>query len=419
MTKVEFRVLKYDVNANTFPYDWNTSPTEVKEIIDVRLLFSKGFEGRDSAKITLRDIAGIRYNDYVEIYLLKSGEHWESLTQAEKDSRRIFTGIVTQKGRSSGSSTDAYEVALTSYIEFLFRTPINLNLENITAVDIIKEALTYYNNTNPIRIILWDQNNPTTKSDGTPFPTLDYFIAVNRPMIDVIEEASSSAYTSDGRYVYKIEPHPTDKGVYYFIWNKGEDKGKFMYNRYFSRTLEQDITDMATQVIYHLGNDLKGNPIHGSYVDLDLAAKYGLKVKYLSEFNGTIDEIIIKERLKNPTAFNPGEKSPNAYPYTFTTGEVANTFDEFNDIVIAKAKAEGKKKAQQWIFQQKVGLTETLDYPVTVSPPYNVGEVVYKDFPELGLSNIGMYVTQINITKTNMQIKLSVRDSYANLASSV
>lgn len=203
-----------------------------------------------------------------------------------------------------------------------------------TCVEKIKDVITKVNDANKgVLELEWDNSNPSVKSNGSPFPSVDYY-SDEKSAYSVIFDLCGDDYTKDGEYYFYIKPLSQYK--FSVIWGKKQfsttelvEEGKDF--ELSSRNIDK--IETISDLIIRSGHDCNNHSIttmcHGD-------RKNGMRVKFIA--NNFASGIITKEVTDNSASFDTISETkplyPLSYPYTTATSvtaeEVANSFGKLD-----------------------------------------------------------------------------------------
>jgi len=170
-----------------------------------------------------------------------------------------------------------YEISGVDYTHFFLSylgTKKNTNKTWVSTVQVYLTELNARNSTAGLPTITLSSTNPSVKSTGGAFPTIEYF-AYQKPFNEILNELTTSKYTGDGKYDWKIG---NDFKLYFY-------KSTTYPVRNLSNIIIKDyvkndgVDQIINQCIIYAGNDLNDSPIYTQSVNLSSIAKYGLHDK--------------------------------------------------------------------------------------------------------------------------------------------
>lgn len=203
---------------------------------------------------------------------------------------------------------------------------------------------------------------PIAKSNGEPFPQIEYF-AFQKDLKTVMDELTTDRYTGDGNYDWWVDSYG---GVH--IVRRGEAEVLDLSNAVIKNMeFRKGIDAVVNQVIIYAGEDLYGVPIYDTVYDAVSIALYGLHDR-LEVYKSYRNEIYDLHKDDNPPITN----------------------DEFRDLVLAKAR----EKAKDLINSKGEDIANA-----TLSA-YNVVTDVYKKviLPSWADTGIDLYVKKVTYT---------------------
>ena len=260
----------------------------------------------------------------------------------------------------------------------------------LTPPEILERSLNFYNSNNTNYPITWKATNPSTKSDGSSFPT--YYIAdFYKPMNQVFERYSGTDYTKDGNYYYYINDDNE------LVWTQMANESNADLNEVqcqkVSVNSKQDT--IINSIYLKCGSDLYGKGITSYTFDYSSRAKNGAKWKILTSTNNLFNSISTYEIITNSASFDvDGDQFPTSYNYTTTFGETVSSDAEYNTALRLEARRRGKEEGNNYLTQYKEEvLKATATLPFTRD--YFYGNVLSCTFPSYNLENKKLRITTI------------------------
>jgi hypothetical protein len=266
---------------------------------------------------------------------------------------------VTQKISSQG---DLLVVTGNNFSEMFFDVMLPLNERQKTWVEIIKKILLEMRRISGAKVF-WAVNgvngwtgasNPNLKNDGTSnFPKKDLVLNYTR-ISEMLDNLTSDEYTSDGKYIYWLEPEGTN---YYFrvAFKSSSVAGTLTQGENsYDLDVKKSKEDVKNWVVYNCGTDLYGHSVEDLYYDVSSIGENGMKQYYATEETQDLFNNLWNTERNNPgkiSSFNPDadgfpqDDFPTAYNYTFLDGTVVSSDKEFNDHLKSKALEEGRRIA--------------------------------------------------------------------------
>jgi hypothetical protein len=254
-----------------------------------------------------------------------------------------------------------------------------------TPPEILEQALLFHNENNSNFQITWHPDNPSTKSDGTEFPTykIDDFY---KPMNIIFERYSSAEYTKDGNYYYYLD---RDNRI---VW-------KQMNTTLESTTpiLEEDCEDITVSnktdnivnsLMIYCGADAYGRGIRTRAFDWSSRARNGAKWKTMTSTNSTASEVMTNEASVNSDDFSEGKSFPDsaAYPYTTSWGVSCADDEEYNKELRTRVKSLCKEKGEAYLRKLN-GEPITVNLTMPFTKNYVLGGLYMVTLPKYNLSN--------------------------------
>ena len=381
--------------------DWETTASTYTNFFGKNIKKSMGTK-KDTFKFNLLNnynkftTSGLTFEkgDRVKIYQAKN-------TTTITPSDLLIDGVI-KSVRSENSTNKVLTIEGASRTEqFLEALTFVTDSSELTPPEILEKALSFHNNNNKNFIITWSSSNPTTKSDGSAFPT--YFVEkFYSPMNLLYEKYSSNEYTKDGNYYYYINDDNE------LIWRKKTKDSPTTLEESSCESIK--VIDNNDQVINSLiifcGRSPYGKPIRTYKFDYSSRAKNGAKWKYITKTNTLASDLMKAEKEANPSSFDDsGDRFPNSYPYTTKWGVTCNSDDDYEKAIIDEATRKGKEEGLaylQGINQSRLKITVQLPF----TNVYTLSTNVACNFPSYDLNGEILRVTDIQYTDYNTILTL-------------
>lgn len=230
-----------------------------------------------------------------------------------KDDALIIAGRVASFDYSTSSDKLLYTMKIINRTEELLNTmtPFSTRSEQgitntcPTAIRQMVNRINKFHGNDPKRVIIAELSSGSSlitgspgkiqalRSDGTPFPVIDYN-ETWKPVYYNIEKLSSPDYTSDdasGEYIYYItysavKPELRDTygaTVNELVWKSKSlvSSGSLYENRDFTNIkINLDVKEIQNVLIVNAGTDRRGAGITGVAYNLESVGKYGAKIGY-------------------------------------------------------------------------------------------------------------------------------------------
>jgi len=414
---------RVEVYKKTGEREWDSTPIVFENITNFKISFS--LDKKDTCNVDLHSsfdytnneqiFGDIDYDDYVQIYA------WNHSGDYTSDDL-IFSGLVQKLPRKLDYSTGSVSFTLISKAEALFDVVIPVvyttNKKFYEIVQVILNTLNNYAQASAgdKRYLSLHPSNPTTKQDGSDFPTISRFIYGRQKAYDLINKLMTNQYTEDGDYFWYVD---LDNRLVYQPRSIDVD-GILDISEVYSYNVNYDM-DIVNYLVIDIGYDCFGVGRNVFIWDSASLAKYGSKMKYIFDFRNTIELVIENEfRAKYAVDSSAWEVDANNrrvsnFPtdsalsagYTFETitdGATPITVynkQDFNEKIVEAAEQIGKAIGMR-ILQRganpKLNLTVTL--PFTTS--YTVGNLL-----QIGwLNNKRLRIYEVVYMPHRTQLKL-------------
>lgn len=235
-----------------------------------------------------------------------------------------------------------------------------LDATTLNSAEAIQQGLIIASANNTNFSVIWDSNNPSTKEDGTAFPSVGK-VFYYKTLKDIIEEVTSKDYTNDGKYYWYVNQ---DNNL---IWDKRIDNATDTFNDStdnFSRLkVSKDINDVKNFIIMKGGRDAKSSPVSFPAADYASIGKHGFKY-YVYTSSNIIGDNLIEVDAKSDTI--NGDSVQDIIDFFDTSGSytvpwlidgVANTYTTFKDYndglrtyIKQELSREGSSLLEDWAF---------------------------------------------------------------------
>ena len=194
--KWQLGVLKF--NQNTFT--WSDTPIYLDSFTEPEVTESIG-EDKDSFSFNVPITAGLdddtlQMNDRVIIKRSINGEDFESI-------RPLMIGRISDVGPTVDYKSKLFEVEGFNYSEAVADLLIFVNANELTPPEAMERALETAAAESETFRVTWHPDNPTVKTDGTPFEKIGERIYY-RPMKYLMRKYSTEEFTGDVPYYWYI-----------------------------------------------------------------------------------------------------------------------------------------------------------------------------------------------------------------------
>ena len=415
---------------------WESGGTELVDCIlkDVRIGLG---DKKDKIELRFINYSNYIYGSSVDDYGFNVGDRikvfiWRDRTSVDDTTDLIIDGTVSDIKEEISIDSRAILVTCKNFIEVLFdgTIPYTSGGSPLNFMGHISAILSLLSNYNSSRSVIMDSSNPTTKQDGSAFPTFPF--AVNYTNVNqLIEKLVDNEYTGDGRYIYYVS---SDNNTFKLVirpkgttiaedFKEGELNSN---NRVPEKISFSKITDTIVNfIIFNVGSDLEGNPLEFPEWDAVSVAQNNLKGKYLTDTSNIFEQVYLDE-LKADTSKtlfnyesggigaverNSTDPYPKSYDYTFQfntrpgamedysgssvgSPATANSDNNFNAILRIEAEARGREIAKDIIARKKnARIKSSLVFPFFNDR--SIGELITITSPSFNLTSKELRINEI------------------------
>ena len=402
MSYVRFELYLHK-RLDSYGGDWDSNGVKIENAYNKKLNIKSG-SVIDSLSFHIPNVrnqyfsTGTQFEngDKIKVYLKKNAE-----VDTSTDTPYEF---IIKSVKESVNPTKTLIINCKSATETLLKgVTFITSSTDLTPPEILQKALDFHNTHNPNFQITWKSTNPTTKSDGSSFPT--YPISVfYQPMYQVFEKYSSNQFTKDGFYYFYINQNKE------LVWDKKDttlQSIEINETDCISATVDNNPDDVVNSVVIFCGNDANGVGIRAYAFDMSSRAKNGAVWKFLTSTNTIAKDIMQYEIDTNPTSFDVDSNGwfPTSYPYTTTFGTTVNSDSEYNSAIRNEAKNRGLVEGKAFLE----GVSKER-IKIQCYMPFNLNFTImgyYKcNFPSYGLSGKKLRLEEITYTDYNTILTL-------------
>ena len=353
-----------------YPYDgdWDNGSTEIAEYTDPLLSIKLG-EGRDNFSFKVRNTFGdynnyFNANDKIDISRVIN-------TDVVGTDDIIMVGTVKDAPAEQNVSKDMIRVEGFNYSEVVMDAIVFIDATNMDVPTAIEAALVSAAKNTKFEVT-WASSNPSTKTDGTAFPTVGkkYFY---KPLRAIIEELSTATKTDDSTYYWYIN------SANELVWFHKDSTSEYTFDTstdsYLALKNGKDIKDVKNFIIARGGRGPANNVIMIKEADYPSISKHGYKYYFLVDENADAGVLIADDMVKS---WGKDESKNKRYPdltssftttweYTGTTQTVdgvtltngstvtVTTERQYNRAIIEEIRARLKKLSKEYLRIHKYG----------------------------------------------------------------
>lgn len=383
MTTVYWKLEHAVSNGST----WNTA-TILTQYYDPTLTVSLG-DGRDtfSFKVTNFNESFDNFfnvNDKVTI-----SRKINSTSMASSDV--LMIGTIQKAPQKDSRKGKVLVVEGTNFTETLMNANAFFDPTGVVIPVAIDRGLTSVKVSNSKFGLDWDStNNPSVKSDGTAFPTVQekWF---NKSLKEFIQKYSSASATGDGAYYYyvstenKLRWGPRTNAIAGRTFNSETDT-------YRSLQVIKDTKDVRNWLIIRCGIDPKGKAIQTYRYDLASINKHGRRSYILNNIANNAETLFAQDLASR----NDTQASEMAFPFT-PAWSGGTSYANFDDYVVALrqyAKDQGELAGDKFLEARAKGKL-SLEIEFEPGKAWVLGDVVACTVPSLSSSAKNMRVVEI------------------------
>lgn len=399
---VTWKVELYQLQSNG---THSTTAINIDSAYDISFRTNIG-DGKDSFQFKVKNF-GNKYDDYFQIGdRVSIYRKVDSSTIASSDI--LVNGTITEIPIDEDSSRNHVVIKGNNYTETLMQALAFVSAEGLTIPQFFQQALNSVNANNPNFQVTWASSNPSTKQDGSAFPTVNETWNY-KSILMLLEKYSSKKYTEDGNYYFYVN---TDNEL---VWKPRNQTpvGSYSASTGYHKMIKvrRDKKGVVTFVIAKGQRTPSGLPISTFVQNSPAMAKHGFKPYLMISQANYVDNLTQLDRNTYPSSFDEGDTNPNTYNFTtawnslvtatsptMTPGNPVTVSNdkEYNIAIRNQVKYLLKQDAQTIIDLNKNGkLQVQLDFsPGAVG--WGLGDVITVTIPEAGKSNEFMRVAEVN-----------------------
>lgn len=373
---------------------WSDTAVEITSFFDPIVRASLG-DGKDTFSFKMTNFNGEldnywRLGDKVVIY---HAVNTSTITSTDV----IMNGIVTNLPNEESSNQNMIRVEGNNYSETLMNALAFYDPNMDVAIDVFLQGIVNSVATmNDNFKVTWDATNPTTKRDGSAFPTTNekwFYKSVTK----ALERYSADSRTEDGNYYWyvtvdnKLSWKPkTDDVVSTF--DKSTDN-------YLSFKTKNDTQGVVNFVIAKGGTDPKGKPVTTRYDDPISRAKNGFKYYLLISNVPYFSDLMQLNGVDNDTY------KTTTYPFTTSWGVEVTSPDDFVEKLRAEVTTKLRKEASDFVNARKYGKL-MVDLEFINGKGWSIGDVISVTIPALGFVAKPMRVQESEISNSGERYTL-------------
>lgn len=376
----------FNVSSKT----WSSTSTTLTEYYDPVVIVNLG-EARDTFNFKV-----CNFNDNFSNYFQPNDKITISRvinSTSTASSDIIMVGSVQNTPEEEDGMRTTVRVEGANFSETILGGIVFFDPRGMTIPTAIQAALNAIGVYNSNFTVTWNGSNPTTKSNGSAFPTVNekWF---NKPIKAFIEKYSVSDITGDGNYYYYVDKNNT------LVWRQKSNSVTWTFNTasspYKSLRINKDLKEVKNWVIIKGGTDPDGSPIQTRVQNMESISKHGLKPYILPSISKNA-EMLVKE---DKDRFGVTNMSSASYPLTpaWNGGSSVANYAAYVTALRVYVKSQCDLEGQAFLNARQYGkLKVDLEFsPGGVS--WGLGDLVECTIPSLSSSAKNLRVTDIQYT---------------------
>jgi hypothetical protein len=348
---------------------------------------------------------------------------YKTNTTSTDSSDVIMNGIVTAIPLQEASNNNVVSVNGNNYTESLMNALVFYAPSSATSLHTyMQEALNSINLFSANFKVLWSSTNPSTKSDGSAFPTYSerwYY----KNYLSLLEKYSMNKYTEDGDYFWYVD---VDNNL---VWQPKTNNvsGSFSTSDAFqSMSIKKDTSGIINFVICKGGLSPRGNPITVRVDDPISRVKNGFKYYLLIDENNTSKNLYGQDQLAGAGGSWDKALPISSANYPTTTGwnatinvtadgdvpamtagspVVCASFKQYDNAVRQEVRAMLQDAGQNLINTYKNGKL-SIDLTFAPGKGWSLGQVINVTIPGIGFVSKPLRVKSVEITDDNERYTL-------------
>jgi len=364
MTFVEWRLEHYkDLQAT------GTPDNVIKRFSTPNIIVTSG-DGRDSFEFTVKTNASVSSNIEPQDKVLIKRE--VNSSQFDSDSV-IMNGAVNKVPKTDDASKETITVKGNNYSKTLMDATVFRDVRDLPVDEALQEALNSIENYAPDFSVDWNSNNPSTKTNGDPFPEVGERW-YDKPMRNILEDYTKDSNTEDGDYYYYVDTNNT------LVWRPETDNVSDVIDNTFpykSLELKRDTEDVVNFVKVKGGTLPTGGAIEAQYIDFGSAGKNGLRFKAIQGNENYVDSLhnqTMNSLGADDEDIRPSEISGFSYPISastvaWQTSNDINSDQEYFQSLKAAVQSRLQDDGKDVVDNQKFGYIEI---ELEISPKHNI-----------------------------------------------
>lgn len=358
---VKFAVTNYESTADGV---WSSTGTAITDAYDVVVNNALG-ETKDTFSFKVPNnrnsrIASFDPQDNININLLINND-------TATGSNLLMNGLLKAVKEDVNDKGKFLRIEGVSFAEIAGNALVFVERSNVNCMQLLEAALTSVRLRNGNFGITWNSSNPSVKSNGDAFPSLESGGSVkefDKSLSTLLNKYLQDEYTGDGRYYWYINNSKE------LVIRKrfAEATDGVLTEGVDFKTAKYDINaeDVRNFIVVKCGNDFNNRPISTRYDDPVSRAKYGFRYYMLVDTQ-------IAQRIRAQGL------------YTSSNNEAFKTAVKAAGVNAGAAFARAHNKG----FRQ---------ITITMSPnvSYSIGDKVAVTAPSYNITNLPMRIKEIS-----------------------
>lgn len=298
----------------------------------------------------------------------------------------LMVGSIQQTPIQEASNMNLIRVEGYNFSEAVLSGITFVDVTNRTIPQALSDALAQVTLYNENFTVTWNGGNPTTKTDGTAFPTINekWF---NKPLRQLMEKWSVKENTGDVNYYWYVDLNNT------LVWRAStqdiSDTFDADSDNHRKLTIKKDVNDVKNWVIAKGGLDPKRKPIQDRYWDISSIGKHGMRYHIITNIykeGGTVEQQdVVDYNSQNGTTHATMAEAESAWasftPY-WSKGITYNSFNSYVNAYRVYVKQLCREAAEAFVKKHKYG---TLQVELEFAPGkgWVLGQLIQCTIPQL------------------------------------
>lgn len=345
------------------------------------------------------------FNDTLDNHFLVGDKmvisHAVNTTDPLVSSDILMNGIITNVPDDVSGRSNIVRIEGNNYSETLVSAITFIDGNGLSLPAFLEQAIVGVGNFNPSFKVTWSASNPTLKSDGSAFPSINEKW-YNKSLLLLLERYSQNAFTKDGDYYWYVDSNNE------VIWKRQEANPVQNYNSTTDAVKQQRIKKDKSSVINFIiakgGIGPGGRPITIRADNAISRVRHGFKPHFIVSQNKYAQDL--NELDMNKLSITTGS-FPTSFPFiTAWDSSVTSTDapaategspvtvadeDEYAFAIVREAKHLLRDEADAFLQERGNGKLMA-DISFAPGKGWVIGQVVNVTIPEIGKTNNPMRI---------------------------